>query len=338
MLIFEVKSIPLKDVIISLAKSFKVPYHQSCDEYSLTIPKDLGEGEIKGINFENGLALLTYSVKFIETVRLEFTLDEIHPVKFLNSLHGPLIHEFANEGIKNSIDEYKFAIVASERKNGHVIEFTKNILHEVISVEIDRKTINQKESCEIAKWTSPLQKVLKDEKGVNQFYHVGNCGIFFKDVLDDVNDYKDFVLARKFNLQCITMQMFLNQITQFDDDKRNSNDQKVLRISELKTIENLAGFIENNITGDLSIKNLSRQSGLNPNKLQSGFKYLFSNSINQFIINIRLDHAKDLLKNKEYNIGNVTAEIGLESNSYFAKIFKKKFGITPKKYQKLYNK
>lgn len=58
MLAFQVNSIPLKDVIISLAHSFEVPYFHSCDEYYLTLPKNLGSGEIRGVNFDNGLALL----------------------------------------------------------------------------------------------------------------------------------------------------------------------------------------------------------------------------------------------------------------------------------------
>lgn len=336
MKVFEVKSIPLKDVIISLANSFEVPYHHDCDEYSLEIPEHLGKGQIKGINFENGLALLIYKVKFKTTVRLEFTLDEIHPVKFINSVQGPMVHEFYNEGIQHTIDEYKCAIVASERKNGHIIEFCKDIMHEVISVEIERKTFTTKQACELEKWNSQLQKVLTDVKGINQFYHVENCGVFFKDILEDANNYQDFTIARKLNLQSITMQLFINQLAQFDDDKLKSRNRSILRIPELKKVEEYSMYIKENITKDLSIKNLSRESGLNPNKLQSGFKYLFNTSINQFIINIRLDQAKTLLKNKELSIISIAEEVGLESTSYFSKIFKKKYGITPKKYQKLH--
>ena len=336
MTVYEVKSIPIKDVIISLANSFEVPYHHDCDEYSLEIPENLGRGQIKGINFENGLALLIYKVKFKTTVRLEFTLDEIHPVKFINSLQGPMVHEFYNEGIQHTIDEYKCAIVASERKNGHIIEFCKDILHEVISVEIERKTFNTKQACELEKWNSKLQKVLTDVKGINQFYHVENCGVFFKDILEDANNYQDFTIARNLNLQSITMQLFINQLAQFDDDKLKSRNRSILRIPELKKIEEYSMYIKENIRKDLSIKNLSRESGLNPNKLQSGFKYLFNTSINQFIINVRLDQAKTLLKNKELSIISIAEEVGLESSSYFSKIFKKKYGITPKKYQKLH--
>lgn len=334
---FQVNSIPLKDIIISLAHSFGVKYHHECGEYSLHIPEHIGEGEIRGINFDNGLALIIYRATFKEDIRLEFTLDEVHPVKFLYTLSGSLSHEFANEGIPHSIEEFRCAIVASERKNGHVIEFKKNVLHEIVSIEINREVFSAKEECELEKWNSKLQKVIIDVKGSKQFYHIDNCGIYYKNILDHVNAHKNLLLAHKLNLQAITIDIFVNQILQFDDDRKSSQQRTILRIQELKSVEEAGNYIRENITADLSVKNISRQTGLNPNKLQNGFKYLFSTTVNEFVNNVRLEEAKILLQNKEYNVNAVVSAVGLESSSYFSKIFRKKFGVTPKNYKKLYS-
>ena len=335
MLVFPVNSIPLKDVIISLADSFEVKHQHRCGEYFVSIPKHIGEGEIRGINFENGLGLIIYKAKFNEDIRLEFTLDEVHPVKFVYSLHGSVSHEFANNPNKNTIDEFRCAIVASERNNGHIIQFEKNILHEVVSVEIDRSVFSAKENCELATWTSELKNVITDVKGINQFYHVDNCGIFYKNILQNIDDYKDLVIARKLNLQAITLEMFVQQVVQFDDDRLTYEDRSILRIHELKRVEEAGNYIRENINGDLSVKNISRTTALNPNKLQIGFKYLFSTTLNEYVTNIRLEEARILLQNNEYNVNAVVAAIGLESSSYFSKIFKKKYGITPKQYKKV---
>lgn len=336
MFIFQVNSIPLKDVLISLAKSFDVPFYHRCDEYFVDLPSHIGEGQIRGINFENGLGLIVYKARFKEDIRLEFTLDEVHPVKFIYALNGSLTHEFANEKIRHSIEEFRCAIVASERKNGHIIEFKKDVLHEVVSIEIDRETFSAKEECELAEWNSKLKKVLTDVKGAKQFYHIDNCGIYYKNVLQSVDEYNKLLLAHKLNLQAITIDIFVNQILQFDDDHKKADQKTILRVQELKRIEEAGIYIEENIMGDLSVKNISRQTGLNPNKLQNGFKYLFSTTINDYVTNIRLEQAKILLQNKEYNVNAVVTAVGLESSSYFSKIFKKKYGVTPKKYKKLY--
>lgn len=333
---FQVQSIPLKDVIISLAKSFDVPYQHSCNEHFLEIPEQFGEGEIRGINFDNGLGLIVYNVVFKEDIRLEFTIDQVHPVKFIYSLQGSLSHLFAEENEIHSITEYSCAIVASEKNGGHIIEFEKNTAYEIISIEIDRKVFSERIHCEIEDWNSKLQDLFTDLEGEKQFYHLGSCGVYFKDILQDFEKYKDFFLARKLNLQSITLQMFINQLAQFDDDLANDSDRTILRIEELRRVEETAIFIQNNLAADLSIKCLSKKSGLNPNKLQTGFKHLYNTTINEFVTNARLEKSNILLKNKEHNVAEVVSLIGLESNSYFSKIYKKKYGISPKKYKKLF--
>ncbi len=337
MLVFQVNSIPLKDVIISLAKSFQVEAQHFCGEYYLTLPEHLGWGEIRGINFENGLALLIYKVTFKEDVRLEFTLNEVHPVKFLNSVQGLLHHEFANKGKAHVIEEYKSAIVASEQKNGHIIEFRQGVKHEVVSVEIDRETFCKREYCEMKDWNSALRSVLTDTQGLKQFYHIANSGVYFKTILADVEKYKKQNIVRKFNLQSITIQMFMHQLVQFHDDSLQSDKSTVLRVQELRRVEELGENITKNLADNHSIKSLSLSCGLNPAKLQDGFRYLFSQSVNEFIINARLERAKELLQDKEYSVRDVVAAIGLDSGSYFSKIYKEKYGITPKKYKSIYS-
>lgn len=55
-----VKSLPIKQVIRDLAEYFDTQYTNNCDEYYLEIPNHIGNGFIKGVNFESGLGILQY--------------------------------------------------------------------------------------------------------------------------------------------------------------------------------------------------------------------------------------------------------------------------------------
>lgn len=167
----------------------------------------------------------------------------------------------------HSIDEFKCAIAASEGTDGHIMEFSKNVLHEVIRIELDRRIFCRKKIWEIKKWKSKLQSVLLDVRGLKQIYNVGSCGVFFKDILRDVSKYEDFSPARKLNLQSVAIQMFINQIMQYDDNLLRADKRVVLRVDELKRVKEMSAFIKENIHEVLSIKKLSRLSGLNANKL-----------------------------------------------------------------------
>ncbi len=153
--------------------------------------------------------------------------------------------------------------------------------------------------------------------------------------MQKLDHYRSPLIAHTLNLQAITLEMFVQQIVQFDDDYLATDERCILRIKELKRVEEAGQYIRENINGDLSVKNISRKTGLNPNKLQNGFKYLYATTINEYVTNVRLEQAKILLHNKEYNVKAVEAAVGLESSSYFSKIFKKKYGITPKQYKNI---
>ena len=56
----------------------------------------------------------------------------------------------------------------------------------------------------------------------------------------------------------------------------------------------------------------------------------------QYLLNIRLTTAKELLKSKKYNVSEVATAVGYENILYFSRIFTKHIGISPSKYKKTY--
>ena len=50
--------------------------------------------------------------------------------------------------------------------------------------------------------------------------------------------------------------------------------------------------------------------------------------------NIRMEHAKELIKEQRLAIEEISNKVGYSSASYFSSAFKQKYGISPKKYQK----
>lgn len=84
---------------------------------------------------------------------------------------------------------------------------------------------------------------------------------------------------------------------------------------------------------DLSVKQISEAMYMSLAYMCSIFKNETGITINQYITDIRLEDAKHLLKNKSYNISEVAAAVGFNDSQYFAKIFKKKTGVTPTAYK-----
>lgn len=336
--ICKVSSLPINEVIEGLANSFEVTCKEKCGEYILDIPSRYGAGQIRGLNFDNGLGVIIYTCKFYSDIRIDFTVDDIHPIKYIYSLKGAIQHSFENELETHYLDQYKCAIVASESKNGHILFFEKDIEIKVVSLEINRRKFLVNAACQIDELGSQLQQLYQDTSAKRKFYHEGYFGLEFNELLTNISKYKDRMLIRKFYLESVGLQIFVHQLVQFEDDLLNDSERCILRVNELNSIEGISNFIKDNLTDDLSIVHISKRTGLNPNKLQIGFKHLYGTTVHDYIIKIKLEKACELMENHNLNVSDVAVQVGFDSKSHFSKIFKKKFNITPSAYQQLYLK
>ncbi len=330
----QVNSLPLKDVIIDIAKAFNTPYTENCREYLLHLPPSVGEGTIRGINFEGGLGLIQYDCLFFEDIKIHFVVNNIHPLKFIYTVEGLLLHHFIDEDIPHHIEQYQNAIVASNNHNGHVLLFKADQRIQVNSLEIEREKFQEKMECDINSLDSELEKLFKDVKAADAFFYSGNYSLQIADNLKDMLDFKAVNFTRKLFLEGMAYQILTHQILQYLDDKKDEGSRMLLRSSELKQINHISSLIESNITDVPTVENLAREVGLNVNKLQEGFKKLYGTTVNNYVQKTRLDAAYSLLTKTDLSISEIVNAIGLSSKSYFSKIFKEKYSISPSEFRK----
>ena len=65
-------------------------------------------------------------------------------------------------------------------------------------------------------------------------------------------------------------------------------------------------------------------------------KTIFNLSPLDFIRLIRLKKAAEYIQEGKYRIGDICYMVGINSPSYFSKLFLKQFGMTPKDFEKQY--
>ncbi len=84
-----------------------------------------------------------------------------------------------------------------------------------------------------------------------------------------------------------------------------------------------------NISEPLTIKELARICAINECYLKKGFKAIFGKTIYEYREQTRIEMAKDLILNHQYNINEVAHQLGYASHSYFSTVFKRITGIKP---------
>lgn len=100
-----------------------------------------------------------------------------------------------------------------------------------------------------------------------------------------------------------------------------------------KVIRTCENYIKNNIYNPLSLSNISEYVKLSPNYLSGLFKEQTSITISEYILKEKIEEAKKLLKTSSSSILDISVLLNFNSQSYFAKMFKRYTGLTPKKFR-----
>ena len=326
----EVKSLPVQDVVKDIAKQWNQELQEESGEIKLEIPEKFGEGYIRCSKFEYGIGIIEYRVKFKKDIKFVFNKSAIHPLKFIFCSEGQADHAFEEDDEAHTIHTYQNVIVSSSGNNGHLLSFKGNETAHITSIEIIRSEFSKRDNYNFQGLDQDLQKLFKDSVSDKKFFYQGNYSIKAADIVEDINDksYQDFL--RSIFLQGKLYEMLAVQIKQYQDDQGEDNGRQIIRRSDVVKVEHAVKIIVNDPAKNQSVEDLAKEVGTNINKLQDGFKYMFNLTVNKYIQQVKLEKARALLTKGENNISEIVNIIGLSNRSYFSKIFKEKYGVSPK--------
>ncbi len=86
---------------------------------------------------------------------------------------------------------------------------------------------------------------------------------------------------------------------------------------------------------EFSIERLGKDMGISRPQLYRKITSLTGKAPNDWIRDLRLERAFQLLRKQHGNVSEIAYEVGFNNLSYFAKCFQKKFGLLPSQYLSL---
>ncbi|WP_300435027.1 AraC family transcriptional regulator [Christiangramia sp.] len=330
----DVNTLPVNEILEDIANSLNAELKNNSGELSIQIPSEFGEGYIRGVSFDSGMGFVTYNCKFSEDVEIHFSLNTVHPLKFIFCSEGKVGHCFQKKDNIHIIDTYQNIVVSSNGYDGHILHFKKDVSTHVSSLEIIRSIFTHRSNYDFKDLDPTLKDLFKDAVSEKQFFYQGNYSIKAADVMEDINtkDYTGFL--RNLFLESKVFEMLVIQIAQYEDDENGDNLPQILRKSDIEKVNYVAKRIQGDLSTNLTVETLAKEAGTNVNKLQEGFKYVYNLTVNKYMQHVKLEAAKEMLRLSEKNISEIVTSIGLNNRSYFSKIFKEKYGVSPKYFLK----
>lgn len=98
--------------------------------------------------------------------------------------------------------------------------------------------------------------------------------------------------------------------------------------------EKVRKFIKENIYNDLNLTSVSEGVHISSSYLSKIFKVVTGRNFSDYVTDAKLDHAVELLKECKLSVKDISAKLGYNTPHHFIKIFKEKYGYTPKEYQR----
>lgn len=326
----------IEEVILDMAKSLDTEPEENHQEICVRIPQKLGKGHILGIQFSHGLGIIEFQLTLNKELRIEHEKGVMHPLKLLFNKESTILHKFGNERKYREIRRLENAILSSIPKDNHIFVFPKDKPVFLYSLEINRKRFEEKIEDFMENMDEDLLELFRDVNGTNQFFHKEYYSLDIASFLEEFSDchFTDFM--KTVYREGKVYEILSHQMQQYKDDLKGPKDRTIIRKATVEKIELAAKIIRESLDNNPTVVKLAKKVGLNQNLLQKGFKRMFKVTVNEYVRNLRIEKGKELLENTDLNITEVCDKIGISSRSYFSKLFKEKYGLSPKDYYQQY--
>jgi AraC family transcriptional regulator len=99
-------------------------------------------------------------------------------------------------------------------------------------------------------------------------------------------------------------------------------------------LEQVIDYIKVNLAQDLSILDLASLTSMSESHFSRSFKQLVGIAPYQYLMQQRVERAKQLLKQQAISISDIALDCGFANQTHLTKVFRQMTGVTPKAYQK----
>lgn len=114
---------------------------------------------------------------------------------------------------------------------------------------------------------------------------------------------------------------------------KNSEHIQIIDMTDT-LMQEAARFIRTNYMENLSLEAVAAQVNISPTYLSKKFKSSTGFGYKEYLINVRIQEASNMLLETNESINEIAAKCGFNDSDYFGNAFKRTKGISPLKYRK----
>jgi AraC-like DNA-binding protein len=277
---------------------------------------------------ENGFYILNTTNESNKKSYLKKEIDASY-IQFHFMIEGKSTFIF-NDGVyKMNVENGKYIVLYNPIKNlpiNAVVNEKSSLISILISINKFHKLFSE---------DSNNIQFLKDENVNQKYYFENKISNPISLVLNEI---------KRFDIKSSTKNLFLKAkvyelFSHLYNRNRDLNIEQcpfLTNEENFKKIKKAKEIIITNMTNPPSLVELSEKINLSLKKLKEGFKKIYGKPVYQFLIEYKMELAKKLLSENNFNVNEVSLKLGYSTASHFITAFKNKYGLTPRNFKKNY--
>lgn len=292
------------------------------------------KGQVKVYSDDDGLNLIFLNLSKLSQKKITIYSKKSHTAAMAFFISGSFKHTIKNKSYKTCAPIV--SIIPFHKEEIHEIEIEKDNNCSFGLIEIDLKLL----AGGVAEHYSRIFEKARfffnysETEEFSEKFSIQEQG-FFEQFLNNSFVPKYQAFFKKFHND------WAMKIINFSADNPGNNLSKtkdvslLLRSYDFDQLEVAKRLLEDNLTNPPSIKEISRQVGINDNKLKYAFKQVYGVTMNGYVREKRIEKAIKLIES-DYNSGiyEIAEKVGYSNKGHFAQRFKEIVGLLPKDYQK----
>ncbi len=106
-----------------------------------------------------------------------------------------------------------------------------------------------------------------------------------------------------------------------------------MSLASHKQVRQVRHLLDQNYDEPITIEDLSHEVALSPFYLIRAFRHIYKQTPHQYLMELRIAKAKELLRNSDLSITEICMAVGYESLGSFSTLFRTVAGISPRAYR-----
>ena len=160
--------------------------------------------------------------------------------------------------------------------------------------------------------------------------------------LEELRAGADDYIAKPFDMELLELR--IRNLIKWHEGPQNSRIEPKIRQMDItsmdeKLVKAATDYIEDHLSdADISVETLSASLGMSRVQLYKRLTAVTGITPSEFIRNIRLRHAEQLLRKSQRSVSEIAYQVGFNNPRYFSRYFAEMYGLTPSQYKSRFGK